>query len=73
MIWKNDVKYLILRISSDINGWNLKILYRDLKSLKNDWKKKWNGMGWDYRIRKVEKIKKLNGIEWVKWGGQTSG
>ena len=39
-----------------INDWDLKILYRDLESWKNYWKKmEWNGMVW--------KIRKLNGLE----------
>ena len=52
-----------------INSWDLKILYKDLESWKNGWKKiEWNKM--DCRIRKVEK-KNNKKKEWVKWGNQT--
>ena len=40
----------------NINGWDLKILYRDLESWKKRLKKiEWNGM--------ICRIKKLNGLE----------
>ena len=40
-----------------INGWNLRILYKDYESWKNDWKKL-NGMsGIEYRLEKLKKIK----------------
>ena len=55
-----------------MNGWDLKILYRDLES----WKKiKWNRIVWK-KInwnRIVEKMKNGNGIEWEKWVSQTKG
>ena len=48
-----------------MNGWDLKILYRDLESWKkNGWKKmEWNGIVW--RIKKVEKNEKM---EWTRIG-----
>ena len=49
----------------DINSWDLKILSRDLESWKNSWKK-WNGMGWIVELGKLKKMKKLNGMEWIK-------
>ena len=33
-----------------INGWDLKILYKDLESWKKWLKKKWNGMEWFVRL-----------------------
>ena len=46
-----------------INDWDLKILYRDLKSWKKRLKK--NGMEW---FGGLEKLKKWNG--WNGWGKQ---
>ena len=52
IIWKNDVRMVWLcKFRGGMNGWDLKILYRDLKS----WKKMiWNEIVW--KIRKIEKI-----------------
>ena len=47
------------------NGWDLKILYSNLKSLKK-WLKK-NEMVW--RIWKVEKNEKIEWNEMIKMGG----
>ena len=64
--WKNDVRMVWLcEFRGSMNGWDLKILYRDLKS----WKKlsKKNGMVW--RIRKVEKNEKTEWNVMIKMGG----
>ena len=60
MIYKNDVRMIWLCwFWGNMNGWDLKILYKDLESWKKWLKKmKWNGIVW--RIWKVEK----NGMEW---------
>ena len=51
---KNDVRMVWLcEFRGGTNGWDLKILYKDLKSWK---KKEWNGL---WRIRKVEKSEKM--------------
>ena len=40
MVW-------LCEFQSGINGWDLKILYRDLESWKKKgWKKKWKGIEW---------------------------
>ena len=57
MVW-------ICEFRGGINGWDLKILYRNLKSWKK-WLKK-NGMVW--RIEKSEKIE-WNGIGRMEWNG----
>ena len=55
MVW-------LCKFRSVINDWDLKILYMDLESWKNGWKKiKWNEIG--CMIRKVKKNEK------IKWNG----
>ena len=56
-----------------MNGWDLKILYRDLESWKKMDEKK-NGMEWFGGLRKLKKkMKNWNRMERVKWIGQTKG
>ena len=58
---KNDVRMVWLcEFRGGTNGWDLKILYKDLKS----WKKK-NEMVCG-GLRKLKKMKKWNAMEWVK-------
>ena len=54
-----------------MNGWDLKILYRDLESWKK-WLKKmeWNRIVWRI-FKKLKKMKNGNGMEWEKWVYQT--
>ena len=65
MICKNDIRMVWLCwFWGSMNGWDLKILYRDLESWKKWLKKmKWNGIVW--RIWKVEKNEKW---EWNGMG-----
>ena len=57
MIWKIVWKIVWLcKFRGDKNGWDLKILYRDLESWKNGWKN-WNGMEWFGGLKKSEKMK----------------
>ena len=49
-----------------MNGWDLKILYRDLESWKKIVEKKWNGMEWFGGLGKLTKIKNWNEMEWLK-------
>ena len=65
MICKNNVRMVWLCwFWGSMNGWDLKILYRDLESWKKWLKKmKWNGIVW--RIWKVEKNEKW---EWNGMG-----
>ena len=54
MIWKMVWLY---KFQDGINGWDLKILYRDLES----WKKWLKKVEWNEMVRRIEKSKK---IEW---------
>ena len=62
MIWKNNVRMVWLcEFRDSMNGWDLKILYRNLKSWKKMVKKngmEWNGIVWSIKKVKKKKMKK---------------
>ena len=63
MVWEMVRKIIrmvwLCEFRGGINGWDLKILYRDLKSWKKWLKKKWNGMEWFGGLEKLKKNKKI--------------
>ena len=75
IIWQMIGKIIkivwLCKFRSDINNWDLKILYRNLKSWKILLKKlEWNEIVW--RIKKIEKNKKkIESNEIVRMRDQT--
>ena len=66
MVW-------LCKFRGGINGWDLKILYRDLESWKKMIEKnemKWNSLK---DLKSWKKMKNGNGMEWEKWVAQTKG